>query len=619
MKKWAVLFVCMILLTFSSLVGCSKDRVDVNNSVEEEVVTSNEEDELLAAPPLREPSIPKVHLKQVDFMDLSDTQESRQQGRINYKTMLQNGTVVIYRDVFRMYFIFAEEVNEDDLKERLILSPHIPYEVKQSMDWGDGWLISIMIDQPIQINEEIHLNLRETTWEDQAQDQDIELILKRVEEPKVELSYLTNPVREIRLVPHFFEYPSDFGFYDFLPEGQNQFKITFSKPMNQKSVEEVLLEQQINKETKLIFDWQDYQNAIIIFDGKESEKWLNIRFVGALDTEGYPILEESGYGFKLAKSHRFYSYDINTGKEDFLFDPIMKIGAAELSHDKQVILFRDYPTSFWYRSLGNDYFYEIRSNQFVKRDYNGGDRSPFERKEFWYTSTYSAHEKEHPFAIETMKKEDYGKYLQGVIYSPNEDRAAVFISNYDYSQYYEHDDEYTIDILIYDRVSGDLLQTYPSIITGVIGAGTDAIFDYNSDKEMMYKPKFAYWLSEHEILLEHLNKKGMQIGILDTTSGSFNTILKSKRDPILSPSKDLFAVREGKDVGVYDLNGSKLGSIKSVEYYSIIWSDLGDHILYKDNKGTLYIYDLLSKSSKKIADKTSSAGWLDEETILIYK
>jgi hypothetical protein len=65
--------------------------------------------------------------------------------------------------------------------------------------------------------------------------------------------------------------------------------------------------------------------------------------------------------------------------------------------------------------------------------------------------------------------------------------------------------------------------------------------------------------------------------------------------------------------------GNQIDTIKNVSEEQIVWSDQGVRLAYKDQDENLMIYDLEQNQSRNIGSKMDAAGWLDQETLLIYK
>jgi len=437
------------------------------------------------------------------------------------------------------------------------------------------------------------------------------------EELKIAFQYLTNPGRE------FSEVRENDEFYLFqLPKDENNFLISFNKPINQESVEQVLREH-LGDDLNLEFAWRDEQNLLLSLSGEESERKYLINCNGALDRDGNVIKDQPVIPFAFVTPKAFYAYNFNNGIVELVYSPKMNIAGASLSRNKEFIRFQDKVGNFMGGEFYDSYLYDMKAGELRKWNNDDIPQLWMEAEAYRTEHKYTVYDTSSPFAKEEVKNLDFKQNNAGILFSPNGDKVAVFTGDYDITNVPDLT-RYSIDLSLYDMENGQLIRTYPALFTDIFEHdGTDAHIDEYHDRYLHYKAKFAYWYDETKILVEYLteDEAEMRIGILDLGSGDFNQILSGYMNPILSPKGEYFVAKKWRDTNwfVFDMVGNQIDTIKNVSEEQIVWSDLGVRLAYKDQDENLMIYDLEQNQSRNIGSKMDVVGWLDQETLLIYK
>lgn len=433
------------------------------------------------------------------------------------------------------------------------------------------------------------------------------------EDPQFTLEYISNPGRMIKPHDHY----EEFSYYQ-LPLTENQFHIRFTKPMNQQSVESTINER-LGSEVNAQFVWSDAQNLTLDMEGAVSDENHVLSLSGALDTDGQRVQTHSELHFTFVQPKAFYTFDLQSNTEKLLYEPNMAIDHASLRRNKDYVRISD-QIGIFFAPYYDYYLLNLTSfawNHWRSPAYEAVDLA---NEEYRNRYMYYVHFLESVFAIEDQKEIDFKEDHSGLLFSPNADKVAVFTTDQSLTPFVEGV-RYAIDLTTYDVEGGQLIRTYRGLYHDIMEAdGTDAPPD---GRYLHYKSTYAYWFAEDQILIEYLSEdeSEMRIGILHLASGVFKTITAGMINPIISTTGTHFVAIdwEQKDSKVFDLEGNVVATLTTANEHVPIWSDSGDRLVYKDIDGFIKIYNVPSNTSTSLANKMDVAGWLDENTLLIYK
>lgn len=607
-RKWII---SIILCASLFLLGCSKDKLPHS-------VVENPLDALPiahAATPEGEQQVYTInHIDISEIRNAYDAQGNVAGGSVIQERQLrQNGSYTILRDSYSLNLYFPSKVSKEEVEKRISIDPPLPFHVQEGISWGSEWRVGVQFDTTPIIGQSYHITFSGLQWSNTPSGELIELHLVRDVEPKLTIDYVSNPNRMI--TPH--DHHDEFGFFQ-LPFAENVFQVRFTKPMDQQSAETTIRER-LGNEVKLQFDWIDSFNLTLNVSGKVSDEKYSLSFTGALDTDGFAIQAQPEIRFTFIKPKAFYSFDIASKTEKLLYQPNMALHNAMLLPNKEFVRFSD-QIGVFFAPYYDQYLLNMSSFAWMKGGTAEYDEAELAVEAYRYRYMYDVHFANREYAVEQKKELDFTEYNSGLLFSPTAEKVAIITTEHDVTKI-AVGTRFAIDLSIYDVQSGQLIRTYPELFHDIWEEdGTDSPPD---ERYLHYKTTYGYWFAEDQILIEYLSEdeKEMLIGILYLTTDEFQTITKGMINPILSPSNKHFAAIdwETKDSKIFDLLGNEVATLNTDITHALIWSDEGERLLYKDRDGVINVYNVQNDSSISIRSNMDVAGWLDENTLLIYK
>ncbi len=606
----------LILMLFSFfLIGCSK-------KIPQDGFIGDHKDGALSADPSKEIAEQGVE-QQIYIVNHINITEMRvnydDQGNVKNANIVQersvprDGNAILLRDDYILELFFPYSVDKEEIEKRIQIEPPLPFHLQDGMHWANQWRVGMRFDLIPQLGKTYNITFAGLQWYDAPNGEFIQLHLVRDVEPKLTIDYITNPHRMITPL----DLHDEFGFYQ-LPFDENQFHIRFAKPMNQQSVENTIKEH-LGTEVNTQFVWTDAQNLELYLSGNISVEKYVLSFTGAKDVDGHTVMAQPDLRFTFIQPKAFYTLDIEARTKKLLYQPNMAIKSATVTRNKGYVRISDLVGEFF--SPYYDY-YLINLSSFTWSKWRTLEYAEIEleNEEYRANTGYKVYYVDSAYAIEEKKERDFKKSHNGLLFSPAADKVAIFTTDLSLTKA-TPDTRFAIDLSTYDVQTGQLLRTYPALYYDIFEYdGTDSPPD---DRYLHYKSTLGHWFTEDHILIEYLSEdeQEMRIGELNLATGEFQTIITGMIDPIMSPSGNYFVAIDWhqKDSKVIDLHGNVVATITTSNLYAPIWSDVGDRLVYKGSDGAIKIYDVESNSSITLGTNMEVAGWLDEQTLLIYK
>ena len=572
MRKFIIIFLAFILI----LSGCTA------RSKPTEPINTNDPSQTQGEPLL-------VERYPYSVIEISETRLFGENGEFGgmvtgERLIDPKGEYHIYRDDFVIRILLDNKI-DIEVFERGIIKGKDQFSINVVENWGQyPMVITLRPNITPKIGDKFRLtisNIKDT--EDRLMD-DIELVLTKVDEPKVRLFLTDYKNKEID-----FQMGESIWGLSFPENLWLRIHVEFSKDMDKTSVEEVL-SKRISDKAEYSFNWLTPRKLDIALKSQESPEPILIDIEGAKDRNGIPILAQPRIPIIFSKQGEVVKANIFDYYETLLGNSITK----------DVLVFPDETGFLWIESPGDSQVIWItESNGIFRVLYPywmpyGFRASLFPEGRMLFAGTRIYHFDEVDSEVVYERPDEV--YVVGSSLSNDGTMAALFI--YKFSGYEKSN---VGRVVLVDLITKE---------------ANDIPIEFRLTQEtMIYGGQYGEWHPDGERILIDEGNSSL---VINLTSKEIEKRYFGRTKGLWSPSgRYLTGVPSDKQETrvIFEDNGAIL---KHDIPWDAKWSPYTDILAYtKNNK--VYVYDVVYDVEKEIA-KGELIHWSpDGEHLYIFR